>query len=323
MKIVCIGSNLESEIALKLLLQEGYEIEALITRPSQNAGHVSDYVDLHSLCNEYRIKTVDTVNINAPATIREVKKLDADYLFTLGWSQLFSSEFLQLFSGGVIGSHPTKLPFGRGRAPVPWTIIKELDESAVSFFFMDEGIDSGALLMQKTFKLPPRPYAWDVYQLVAENLGLGFCQIFWLLDNNRDLRELEQDESNITYTAKRTRIDGLLDFNKTSREVDLLVRAVSYPYPGAYTFYKDSRVSFHKCSIVEANDYLGESGQILEVEKERIRVKTNDSSVWLSRALLDDGSPIVEKYFKLHTRLGYRLEEEIYRLKERIKKLEQ
>lgn len=322
MKVVCIGSNLESEIALKCLLQEGCDIAALITRPPQNAGNVSDYVDLHPLCEKYGIKTIDTVNVNAAETIEKVAKLKADYLFTLGWSQLFSGEFLGLFSRGVIGSHPTKLPLGRGRAPVPWTVLQELGESAVSFFFMDEGVDSGALLLQKTFKIPPRPYAWDVYQLVAENLGQGFRQIYQQLAMNNRLEELDQDVSRATYTAKRTRTDGLLDFNKTSKEIDLLVRAVSYPYPGAYTFYKDGRVSFNQCRIVEANDYLGEPGQILEIGEEGIRVKTSDSSVWLSAMQLDDGSPVYGDYFKLHARLGYRLEEEIYRLKERLKRLE-
>ena len=98
MKIYCIGSNLESYIALKYLVSNNCKIDTLITLPSNKSDGVSDYYDLHEFCIEYEIKVIDTVNVNSLQTINEVKAYKPDYLFTLGWSQIFKLEFINCFN---------------------------------------------------------------------------------------------------------------------------------------------------------------------------------------------------------------------------------
>ena len=71
----------------------------------------------------------------------------------MGWSQLLKNDILTIPEFGVIGSHPTQLPKYRGRAPIPWTILKKLKHSALTFFFIEEGIDNGDILDQKIFEI--------------------------------------------------------------------------------------------------------------------------------------------------------------------------
>lgn len=319
MKIACIGSNIESETCLKLFVSEGINIDLLITRPENSAGNVSDYVNLHPFCKEQNIPVVSTTNVNSQTTIEELRNHDIDVLLTLGWSQIFKSDFLSCF-GKVIGSHPTKLPNGRGRAPVPWTILKGDKASAVSFFYMDEGIDTGDVILQKEFKIPERANALTVYNLVAENLSAGFVEILGSLLNGRDLKVLRVNQEAGTHTAKRTKADGRLDFSFSAESVDRLVRAVSYPYPGAYSFYKSQRVFFFSSEIAPFNDYEGVEGQILEIENDSIRVKCGEGSVWLSDYKDEWGVELDSDTFKVHDKLGLSVEDELFELKNELRK---
>ena len=116
-RIVCVGSNLESRVVLEGLIATGAQVVGLVTLPGGSSA-VSDHVDLHPLCEEHGIETIDTTDINSWPTIKAIGRLEPDYLYTLGWSQLFGDELLSVPARYVVGSHPSPLPEGRGRAPV-------------------------------------------------------------------------------------------------------------------------------------------------------------------------------------------------------------
>lgn len=317
MKIACIGSNLESEKCLHLFESEGINIDLLITRPENNAGNVSDYVNLHPFCKKHNIPTLSTVNVNSEDTVNILKEMGIDVLLTLGWSQLFKTEFLSCFNL-VIGSHPTELPRGRGRAPVPWTILTRQTQSAVSFFLMDEGVDTGEVILQKKFNIPQNVNATLLYDLVATNLSEGFVEILTLLKSGNELMTVELKQE-VSHTAKRTKWDGRIDFTQNSVDVDLLVRAITHPYPGAYTYYKDQRVFFFSTRLVSVDDYSGVPGQILEMKDDSIRVKCGSGSVWLSDPAFENGTPIDISFFKLHDTFGLRIEDEFFKIKQELK----
>lgn len=303
-------------------MSEGVNVDLLITRPRNTPGSVSDYVDLHDFCDENGIETIDTVNVNSKECISQLSSGRFDVLLTLGWSQLFSPEFLSQFDI-VVGSHPTKLPQGKGRAPVPWTILQNLKSSAVSFFIMDEGVDSGAVILQKEFDIPERPTALSVYSLVADNLSEGFIEIVQCIRSGKKLQTMQLDKTLSTHNAKRTAEDGHLSFDWSAADIDRLVRAVSYPYPGAYSYYKSTKVSFFSSSLVDEDDYDGVNGQILEKSENAIRVKCGQQSVWLSEFKDEIGTHLDVSFFKLHDKLGYCVEDEIYRLNKAIEKLKE
>ena len=186
MKIACIGSNLESEVCLNHFLRNGFIVDLLITRPEYNSGPISDYVNLHPWCRENNVKVVSTLNVNSKETIDEIKPHGIDVLLTLGWSQIFKQEFRDSFKL-VIGSHPTILPKGRGRAPIPWTIINRLKRTGVSFFVIDEGVDTGEIILQKQFQISQSITASLLYREVAKHLSVGFMEIIMRLKSGNDL----------------------------------------------------------------------------------------------------------------------------------------
>ncbi|MEO0572689.1 MAG: formyltransferase family protein [Bacteroidota bacterium] len=318
-KIACIGSNLESYHSLRFLIKNACEIHTLITLPSGYNNKVSDYFDLHDFCANHGINTIDTKNVNAQETIEEVKSLDLDYLFTLGWSQIFREDFIACFSQFVVGTHPTQLPYGRGRAPLPWTILEDLRTSAVSFFKIDTGVDTGKLIFQRKFPIPKRTYVQDLYNQVSEELGNGFLEIYQYIENGREFSFIDQDEKGATVRAKRTPSDGFIDFNRTVNEIDRLIRAVGKPYPGAYCYYKDKKIIFWEVDLDADGRFFGSRGQILKKGKKGILIRFADGNLWLKTPTFEDRKEVEMNFFRIGDKLGYNVQDEIYRLKQILK----
>lgn len=314
-KIFCIGSNIESHECLKYLTAQGCIIDTLITLPAGRSKNVSDYVDLHPFCQEHGIKTIDTNNVNAEETIAAVKAENPDYLFTLGWSQIFKIDFINCFSQFVVGTHPSKLPHGRGRAPLPWTILEDLSSSAVSFFKIDTGVDTGSLIFQREFDIPPRTYVKDLYAMVGRELSHGFYEIYKSIDAQIPITFSKQKEENVTIRGKRTPSDGLIEFNQKCESVERLIRAVGEPYPGAYTYYKDEKITFWEVELDTEGIYFGTLGQIHKKGGNGILVQFSDGNLWLNSPTGENSDVVPLKFFRVGDKLGYSLQDEIYNLK--------
>lgn len=316
-KIFCIGSNIESHQCLKYLIANNCVIDTLITLPSGQNKNVSDYRDLHVFCEEHGIKTIDTTNVNSEETVAELKKHNPDYLFTLGWSQIFRIDFINCFSEFVIGTHPSKLPHGRGRAPLPWTILEDLRSSAVSFFKIDTGVDTGSLIFQRDFDIPARTYVKDLYAMVGRELSHGFYEIYKSIDSGIPITFSTQEENGVTIRGKRTPSDGLIEFHQKCDSIERLIRAVGKPYPGTYTYYKNQKITFWQVEFDSEGIYSGTLGQIHKKGENGILVQFEDGNLWLNEPTDEDGGPVNLKFFRVGDKLGYSLQDEIYNLKKK------
>lgn len=315
-KIFCIGANLESYECLKYLVDHNCRIHTLITLPRGHNKNVSDYFDLHDFCEEQGIQVLDTTNVNSKETLAAIQKEKPDYLFTLGWSQIFREDLILCFSKFIVGTHPTKLPYGRGRAPLPWTILEDLRESAVSFFKIDTGVDTGKIIFQRTFDIPKGAYVGELYDRVAKELAQGFLVIYKAIDKGDPLTFTPQDSDGITVRGKRVPADGLIEFDSTAAEIERLIRALSKPYPGAYCYYKDQKVIFWAVEEDRTNVYSGTRGQILKRNSKGILVQFEDNTLWLNNPTLGNDEPLDLKFFKLGDKLGYNVQDEIYKIKQ-------
>jgi len=240
-----------------------------------------------------------------------------DYLFTLGWSQIFKLDFINCFSKFVVGTHPSKLPHGRGRAPLPWTILENLDSSAVSFFKIDAGVDTGSLIFQREFTIPPRTYVKDLYSMVGRELSHGFHEIYNMICTDVQIKFSKQKEENVTVRGKRTPSDGLIEFHQKLETIERLIRAVGEPYPGAYSYYKDQKVTFWEVDFDSEGIYFGTLGQIHKKGENGILVQFSDGNLWLKKATGEDGLPLPLKFFRVGDKLGYSVQDEIYNLKKK------
>lgn len=211
-------------------------VTLLDTQAMNKTGRV--YID--DFCSKHAVPLVKTRNVNDAVVIEAVKQADLDWLFIIGWSQIAGEELLATPRLGVLGMHPSLLPEGRGRAAVPWAILKQLDQTGVTLFRLDAGVDTGDLLDQIAIPLHPRINAGELYAKVDTAHVTLMSQAFPKLVRG-EIIPASQDHSRATYWDKRTPEDGRLDPASSVWEAERLVRAVTRPYPGAF-IEQDGRI---------------------------------------------------------------------------------
>jgi methionyl-tRNA formyltransferase len=186
---------------------------------------------------------------------------------------------------------------------------------------MDAGVDSGMLLKQEFFQIPEQAYAMQVYELAADKLGSAFSDLYEDICNGT-VSESSQDNNRATYRAKRTPADGYLRFDLNADQIDVLIRAVSEPYPGAYTYYDGNMVKIWRVSKYEGPEIKGVTGQILKIDADRILVQTGDVPIWL-RKFTVNGEEVYDRYFRVGQVLGVRLDDAVVQLHDRLATLEE
>lgn len=224
--------------------------------------HRSGYADLAPLCRDYEIPLATTRDINEPEIIERVRRAEPDYLLVLGWSQLFNDELLSIPRAGCLGLHPTRLPEGRGRAPIPWTLIKGLTESATSMFWLAAAADRGELADQRPFAITDADDAKTLYDKISV---LQIEQMEEVLPRLlvRRVPRVPQNESRASHWPRRRPEDGLIDWRKSPRELFNWIRGLTAPYPGAFTFLEGTKVIIWKASPTSEPAPAGLAGEII------------------------------------------------------------
>ena len=189
--------------------------------------------------DNFAIKTATwlhkTNNINESNTVKVIEKADLDYLLVIGWSQLVGPEVFKKVKRSIVGMHPTILPHGRGRAPIPWTIINDVKLSGVSMFELRLKADTGPIFSVDKFSIAINETATTLYEKVRIS-HIKLIRETWPLLMSGNLIGQMQDETFATYWHQRKPSDGEITNDMTVHEIDRLVRALTYPYPGAFLF---------------------------------------------------------------------------------------
>lgn len=219
----------------------GGELDLLITLNDEKASKKSGRIYLDEFANKENIPLLKINNINDIEVINKLNQMDIEWLFIIGWSQIAKKELLETPNKGCIGMHPTLLPEGRGRAAVPWVILKGLDKTGVTAFKIDEGVDTGPIIDQVEIPLLENETATSLYKKVNDAHILLMEQVWKSLEKNT-LSFTVQDNSRATYWKGRKPQDGEISTEMTMSEADALIRAVTKPYPGS--FYRNNKINY-------------------------------------------------------------------------------
>lgn len=228
--VTCVQLGLS---CIEKIYDIGGKLDVLFTLHDHKAKKKSGRIYLDEFSAANNVPLIKLNHINDTDVIEAIKEFDLDWLFIIGWSQIASAELLKSPKKGCIGMHPTLLPIGRGRAAIPWAIIKGLDKTGVSMFVLDEGVDTGPILGQYEIPLKSDETATDLYEKVNLAHEALIAQVYPNLENET-YQLVVQDDSLATVWHGRTPSDGELNFEMDVAEVDKLVRATTKPYPGAY-----------------------------------------------------------------------------------------
>ncbi|MEJ6791713.1 MAG: formyltransferase family protein [Lacinutrix sp.] len=236
--VTCIKIGLS---CIESIYNSNGTLDLIITIPDNKAKKKSGRIYVDEFAKEHNIPVLKVNHINDLEAVQAIKDYNIDWLFIIGWSQIASENVISAPNLGAIGAHPTLLPVGRGRAAIPWAIIKGLDKTGVTFFKMDIGVDTGLVLGQEVIPIEEYETATTLYNKV-NTAHEEFIKILYQKLKANEITALKQDESKATYWKGRNPQDGKINNLISMSAVDRLVRATTIPYPGAFYIENNSKI---------------------------------------------------------------------------------
>lgn len=218
---------------MEAIYEAGGELVFAMTLEDNQAVKKSGRVFIDDFCQKKDISLLKTSHINNQVVVSTIKELSLDWLFVIGWSQIASKEILSAPKYGVLGIHPTLLPKGRGRASIPWAILKRLPKTGVSMFKLDKGVDTGPVVGCVEIPLSDKITAAELYELVNNAHSQLIMKVIPQILNNT-LSFSKQNEGQATEWPGRAPEDGEIDLTGSVFDAECLIRAVTHPYPGAF-----------------------------------------------------------------------------------------
>lgn len=289
-RILYVGARLVGRRCLEALLAANADIVGLLYLDESKAGVTVAHCDFADLVARQRLNARAFTSLADPALQDWAAALSPDVGMVVGVSQLIGSELLAVPRQGFIGMHPTLLPEGRGRAPIPWALIKGLERTGVSLFWCDPQADTGDLLAQEALPIH--------YEDTAATLGTRADAIAarMLVDNLPALAagnapRMQQDDARATEWPRRRPEDGRIDWAQTSRQLYNFVRALAHPYPGAFTSCRGRRLFVWSCRE-SADLRRGAPGEVLDVLPHGVLVAVAEGTMLLTRMQWQDEAEV-------------------------------
>lgn len=250
--VTCVQLGLS---CMEAIYDVGGKLVLAMTLEDDMARSKSGRVYLDGFCATHDLDLIKVRNINNPDAVATLDRYDLDWLFIIGWSQIARERVLGAPRRGVIGMHPTLLPIGRGRAAIPWAILKGLDRTGVTMFQLDDGIDTGPIIAQQEIVLAPDVDAGWLYAKVDETHVELMHEVFPRLQRDEVVPQ-PQDGGIATEWPGRKPEDGAIDPAGSVAQAERLVRAVTRPYPGAFADIGGRRLVVWRARPVDLEDGL-------------------------------------------------------------------
>jgi methionyl-tRNA formyltransferase len=239
-RIVFVGVHREAEAPLRHLLSGPFRPAGVVTLDPVARQKVSGGIDLGVPARQAGVPVFLTRNVNDAPCVDWIRRIAPDVLLVVGWTQLVREELLRV-PKVALGFHASLLPRYRGRAPINWALIHDERETGNTMIVLEPGADEGDIIAQRAIPIADGDDCATLYDKVAATEIEMLAEVLPLIEAGRMPRR-RQDAALATVMPKRRPEDGLIDWSKSTRALYNWVRALTHPYPGAFTFLGGARV---------------------------------------------------------------------------------
>lgn len=222
-------------------------------------------------------------NVNSPDSINQLSEYGADLFVSMSFNQILKAEILLTAPLGFINCHAGDLPFYRGRNILNWALINDAKELGVTVHYVDEGIDTGDIIVQAVEPITDEDdYSTLLERAIELCADLLFHAVSEISDGTAKRTEQSTKHPVGFYCGRRVEGDEWIDWNWSSRRIFNFVRSISVPGPCARTLYNNQLVVIQSASlIINAPNYIGSPGEIVGKEGGRLVIKTGDATIRL------------------------------------------
>lgn len=278
MNVIFMGTPDFGVPSLKALYQNGFDLSLVVTQPDRPRGR-----GRRPMSSPVKVAAESVgLDVFQPKSLREegvknrMDQIQPDLIVVVAFGQILPKSLLALPKMGAVNLHASLLPKYRGPAPIQWAILNMEAETGITTMRMDEGLDTGDILLAEKVPIHPQDTAETLHdRLAAAGAGL-------LVRTLRDIEEktiqpIPQDHSRATYAPMLHKTDGKIDWSLPAERIEAFVRGMT-PWPGAYTFFGNRRLKIFRVEAIKPS-VPSSPGTIVEAFPDELRVAAGSGVV--------------------------------------------
>jgi len=282
MKFIYFGSSQFSEVVLERLCHKGYEPKLIVSKPDKPKGRGLKLspTEVSQFAIDKKIRFIKPVSLKGEEIKEILSREKADFFIVADYGEIIPRQLLLLPTVFALCVHPSLLPRYRGAAPIEETLIKGDTKTGVTIFKINERVDAGDIILQKTLTLSYEDDFFSLSKRLAEEGGLLLIEAIKKIEC-KEYSLSPQDEKLATLTFKLSKEDGKISWANSGKDIRNLIRA-TLGWPSAYTFYQGSMIKILAADLIDS-EMVYSPGTIVSVGKEGICVATGKGILKIKR----------------------------------------
>ena len=283
MRIVFIGTGEIGVPTLRALLNSEHEVVAVVTQPDKRVGREQS-IETPPIKKEIaktRIPILQPARIKDQQATEEIRGFAPDVVVVVAYGQILQRDVLEIPRLACLNLHASLLPRWRGAAPIQAAIAAGDCETGITAMYMDEGLDTGDILLQRRVEILPNDTGGSLHDRLAQIAPEALLESLRLLSAGNAPR-IAQDNARTTYAPKLKREHGLIDWSESAEAIERKIRAYN-PWPGAFMKVDRQNLKVFSASVVDLN---GQPGEVLRSDEDLV-VATGKDAVSLAEVQLE------------------------------------
>ncbi|AKH38366.1 MULTISPECIES: methionyl-tRNA formyltransferase [Nitrosomonas] len=280
MRIIFAGTPVFAAKALLSLLNAEYQIVLVLTQPDRPAGRgmKTQVSDVKKVAQAHDIPLLQPLTLKTETVHTQLKVFNADVMVVAAYGLILPKEVLKIPRYGCLNIHASLLPRWRGAAPIQRAILAGDQETGITIMQMDEGLDTGDMLLQRDIPVDAVDTAQTLHDKLADLGAQSIVEALELMQLGK-LSATPQDETLASYAAKIQKKEAEIDWRMDVDQIDRSIRAFN-PYPGAYTYFQGSLLKIWQAKAAVKNN-PGKAGEIVTTGSEGVVVACGRGSLIL------------------------------------------
>ena len=251
MRIVFMGTPDFAVKTLEKIIENGYDVVAVVTQPDKPKGRDKKLSPppVKECALKHNLTVLQPQRARDEAFVQELKCYNPDAIVVVAFGQILPESILHMTKYGCINVHASLLPQYRGASPIQWAVIDGCKKTGVTTMLMDEGIDTGDILMIREYELAKKETGGSLFDKLSL-LGAELL-IETLKGIEADsIKPIKQDDEKSSYVKMLTKAMGHIDFTKNANEIERLIRGLN-PWPSAFTYMNKKMLKIWDADVSE------------------------------------------------------------------------
>ena len=277
MRVVFMGTPDFAVGTLEALLQSRHQVVAVVTQPDKpkGRGKAMQFTAVKEVAVRAEIPVLQPKKVREPEVVEEIRQFHPDVIVVVAFGQLIPKAILDMPQYGCVNVHASLLPKYRGAAPIQWAVIDGEEKSGVTTMQMDEGLDTGDMLLTEEVILDSQETGGSLFDKLSEVGARLLLKTLDELEAGNVHPQKQPKESTTAYAAMLTKKMGEIDWTKSAVQIERLVRGLN-PWPSAYTHLGQKTLKIWRAAVHPLSEQKKEPGTVILMDKKHFGVQTGD-----------------------------------------------